>query len=167
MAANRDTSMPEPVKGDEELVKVSVLLTQDTGYYKISPSTTFLELREQIATRLGHNNFGFQDLTTKKVLSSEERSVRALKQPITVAQAGMDNLLADATFQGGPNTTITREGAAFRVFWWDSLLNTRRLVWLRMEPHRLVVSNAGSFFKLFDANGLRNPLVVRAQDPSL
>lgn len=151
----------QPPTADEDLIKVSILSAQEAGFYKISPSTTFLELREQIAARLGHSNFGFQDPTTRRPLSTEDRSVRGFKMPVTICQAGIDNLLADATFQESANTTMTREGAAFRVFWWDSMLSQRRLVWLRIEPHRLVVSSAGGSFKLFDAKGLRNPLVVR------
>lgn len=78
-----------------------------------------------------------------------------------VSQCGVDNLFADATFQDSANTAMTREGAAFKVFWWDSALSTTRLVWLKFDMQRIIVTGSGGSFKLFDANGLRNPLVVR------
>lgn len=143
-------------------VHVSVIETADVGYFKLTPSTTFKELRALIAQKLGHSNFGFQDATTKRPFQREDQAVLASKTPITIAQSGIDNLLADATIQEPSNTTMTREGgAAFKVFWWDSLQNTRHSVWLKFEPHRITVNSLGGSFKLFDANGMRTQLVVR------
>lgn len=147
-----------------ESVNVAILSTIEAGNYKVTTKTTFSELRELIAHRLGHQNFIFQDATTKRPLRAEERAVRSIKGPIMIAQCGLDHLMADATLHESANTSIstTSEIGTFKVFWWDSAMNTSHLVWLRMDAQRITVTMAGGgSFRLFDATNMRFPLMVR------
>lgn len=149
-------------KKEGDAVRVLVLSANDAGLIRITSTTTLGELRKLIADRLGHNNFMFQDAQSKRPLSSESLPVHASKGPILVAQTGLDNLLADATLRDPHNSSVSREAAAFKVFWWDASAHANRLVWLKFDSSSINVSSRGSSFRLFDPSGLRFPLVVRA-----
>jgi hypothetical protein len=104
------------VKGEDHIVNIQCLAARDLGKFRLSPATTFAELRTEIARKLGHTNFTFQDRETKRQWTTEDIPIMSVKAPILVSQSGLDNLLADSTFQDKSNSTLLPDGTtAFKV----------------------------------------------------
>lgn len=103
-------------KNEGHIVNIHCLIAKDLGKFRLQPATTFSELRAEVARKLGHSNFTFQDRETKRQWTNENIPILSMKAPILVSQSGLDNLLADSTFQDKSNVTIMPDGTtAFKV----------------------------------------------------
>ncbi|XP_049851667.1 uncharacterized protein LOC126326555 [Schistocerca gregaria] len=142
-------------------VRVNILSSHLVGEFKVTKTTTFKELRQLIQAKTSIRNWCFQDLNTKRPLQNEDKKrVLAPNTHITIAQVGLDLLIADSTLNGKQSICLNRDGScAFRVFWWDQKFHTSRLVWLKFEPHQISVTGIGGSFKLFDFKTMRVPLI--------